>query len=141
MEDESSSHSPHCWQDVKPVPRLNIAVTFNMSGSLPEPLKTQENLKKFVKIVMEDVRIRSQLLKLVSPDCECKRAEEAVVSNTTTVDNFLISYFLQIISCCFAADYCICSTSNYYFKKHVLGCMFRLLFVLTTLHLLEGLYC
>ena len=52
-----------------------------MSGSLPEPVKTQESLKKFVKIVIDDVRIRGQLLKLVSPDCECKRAEEAVVSN------------------------------------------------------------
>ena len=60
------------------------------SGSLPEPQKTLENLKKFVKIVMEDVRIRGHLLKLVSPDCECKRAEEAVVSGTTAVDNFLI---------------------------------------------------
>jgi len=49
-------------------------------GSLPEPVKAQENLKKFVKIVVDDVRIRGQLLQLVSPDCECKRAEEAVVS-------------------------------------------------------------
>ena len=54
-----------------------------VSGSLPDPLKAQENLKKFVKIILEDVRIRSQLLKLVSPDCECKKAEEAVVSTIT----------------------------------------------------------
>jgi len=45
-------------------------------------VKTQEYLRKFVKIVIDDVRIRGQLLKLVSPDCECKRAEEAVVSST-----------------------------------------------------------
>jgi len=64
-------------------------------GSLPEPLKTQENLKKFVKIVVEDVRIRGQLLKLVSPDCECKKAEEAVVSSSISfmpVDYFLLPY-------------------------------------------------
>jgi len=56
-----------------------------LSGSLPEPLKTQENLKKFVKIVVDDARIRGQLVKLVSPDCECKKAEEAVVSSFTAV--------------------------------------------------------
>ena len=63
-------------------------------GSLAEPLKAQENLKKFVKIVIEDVRIRSQLLKLVSPDCECKRAEEAVVSSivcSVALDYFRLS--------------------------------------------------
>jgi len=62
-------------------------------GNLPEPQKTQENLKKFVKIVVDDVRIRGQLLKLVSPDCECKRAEEAVVSSS-------IVPLLLIISVC-----------------------------------------
>ena len=69
-----------------------------MPGSLPEPLKTQENLKKFVKIVIDDVRIRGQLLKLVSPDCECKRAEEAVVSSSvcsTSVDHCLASCHTQ----------------------------------------------
>jgi len=70
---------------------FKTSVTVDVIGSLPEPLKTQENLKKFVKIVVDDVRIRGQLLKLVSPDCECKRAEEAVVSNNiclTAVDYF-----------------------------------------------------
>jgi sister-chromatid-cohesion protein PDS5 len=49
-----------------------------ISRNLPEPLKAQEHLKKFVKIVIDDVRIRGQLLKVTSPDCECKKAEEAV---------------------------------------------------------------
>ena len=62
---------------------INSLVSVDMLGSLPEPLKMQENLKKFVKIVIEDVHIRGQLQKLVSPDCECKRAEEAVVSNAS----------------------------------------------------------
>jgi len=72
---------------------FKMSVTVGVIGSLPEPLKTQENLKKFVKIVVEDVRIRGQLLKLVSPDCECKKAEEAVVSSITCfmpVDYFLL---------------------------------------------------
>jgi len=67
------------------VESINSLVSVDMLGSLPEPLKTQENLKKFVKIVIEDVRIRGQLLKVVSPDCECKRAEEAVVSSASLI--------------------------------------------------------
>ena len=58
-----------------------ICERLDVSGSLPEPLKTQDSLKKFIKIVIDDVRIRSLLLKLVSPDSDCKSAEEAVVSN------------------------------------------------------------
>jgi len=72
-------------------------VTVDGLGSLPEPVKTQENMKKFVKIVIDDVRIRGQLLKLVSPDCECKKAEEAVVSHPivfcyATIDNLFLPF-------------------------------------------------
>jgi len=62
--------------------QIAFNIHWYLLGSLPEPVKTQENLKKFVKIVIDDVRIRGQLLKLVSADCECKRAEEAVVSSS-----------------------------------------------------------
>src|SRR6218665_2574590 len=48
-------------------------------GYLSEPQKAQEHLKKFVKIVREDARIRGNLLKLVTPGCSCKKAEDYVV--------------------------------------------------------------
>jgi sister-chromatid-cohesion protein PDS5 len=47
---------------------------------LPEPLRAQEHLKKFVKVMQDDMRVRNHLTRLVGPDWTCKKAEEHVVS-------------------------------------------------------------
>ena len=49
-------------------------------GGLPDPSKALEYIKKFNQIVSEDNRIRGFLIKMTSPDCTCKKAEECVVS-------------------------------------------------------------
>ena len=46
---------------------------------LPDSQKALEHLKRFYKTVQEDSRIRGFLLKMVAPDCSCKKAEECVV--------------------------------------------------------------
>ena len=51
------------------------------TGNLPEPVKGQEYMRRFSKMIQEDSRVRTQIVKLLSPDCTCKRAEECVVSD------------------------------------------------------------
>ena len=51
-----------------------------LSGFLPEPARSLEYLKKFNEILKDDNRLRGFLIKMVHPDCTCKKAEEYVVS-------------------------------------------------------------
>ncbi len=54
---------------------------------LPDPPKSLESLKKFYKMVEQDQRIRALLVKIVSPDCSCKKAEECVVCSQVVLRN------------------------------------------------------
>jgi len=53
---------------------------FLTAGNLPDPVKAQEHMRRFSKMIQDDGRVRTQLTKLLSTDCTCKRAEECVVS-------------------------------------------------------------
>lgn len=51
-----------------------------LTGTLPETGKAIEHLKKFCQIIKDDKRLRSYLIKILSQDCTCKKAQDLVVS-------------------------------------------------------------
>ncbi|XP_052089620.1 sister chromatid cohesion protein PDS5 homolog B-like isoform X2 [Mytilus californianus] len=50
----------------------------SLSRTLPETGKAIEHLKKFCQIIKDDKRLRSYLIKLLSQDCTCKKAQDLV---------------------------------------------------------------
>jgi hypothetical protein len=57
---------------------FEVVCTFS-PGQLPDAQKAQEYMKKFNKILADDARVCGILVKLVNPDCTCKKAEDYVV--------------------------------------------------------------
>ncbi|KAK2179962.1 hypothetical protein NP493_464g01004, partial [Ridgeia piscesae] len=58
-----------------------------LSRNLPDPVKAQEHMRRFSKMIQDDGRVRTQLTKLLSTDCTCKRAEECVKEIMKKVGN------------------------------------------------------
>uniref|UniRef100_T1J3Z9 Uncharacterized protein n=1 Tax=Strigamia maritima TaxID=126957 RepID=T1J3Z9_STRMM len=55
-----------------------LASVLCIKKSLPEPVKTQEFIKKFVTTLQMDKRLMSQMEVIMKHDCSCKEAEESV---------------------------------------------------------------
>lgn len=92
----------HQKGDSDDVNQLLNAKVVQLSRYLSEPQKAQEHLKKFVKIVREDARIRGNLLKLVTPGCSCKKAEDYVKEiirkmGNPVPQNFLYTNIKQLL--------------------------------------------
>ncbi|KAK2159284.1 hypothetical protein LSH36_155g04017 [Paralvinella palmiformis] len=58
--------------------QLELNRAIQLARQLPESQKAQEYMKKFNRILSDDTRVRSILIRLVSPDCSCKKAEDYV---------------------------------------------------------------
>lgn len=74
-------------QNLQGCPAPVVAKLVALARQLPEPNKAQEHLKKFNHVLREDKRIRHCLKALVSPDCTCRKAEDAVKEILRKVGN------------------------------------------------------
>uniref|UniRef100_A0A0L8I015 Sister chromatid cohesion protein PDS5 homolog B n=1 Tax=Octopus bimaculoides TaxID=37653 RepID=A0A0L8I015_OCTBM len=74
-------------QNLQGCPAPVVAKLIALARQLPEPHKAQEHLKKFNHILREDKRVRHCLKALVSSDCTCRKAEDAVKEILRKVGN------------------------------------------------------
>ncbi|XP_029643842.1 sister chromatid cohesion protein PDS5 homolog B isoform X1 [Octopus sinensis] len=74
-------------QNLQGCPAPVVAKLIALARQLPEPNKAQEHLKKFNHILREDKRVRHCLKALVSSDCTCRKAEDAVKEILRKVGN------------------------------------------------------
>lgn len=76
------------------VNQMLSAKVVQLSRFLSEPTKAQEHLKKFVSMIRDDMKMRGNLLKLVTPGCSCKKAEDYVKEIIRKLGNPVPNNFL-----------------------------------------------
>lgn len=65
-------------EQITEVDQMTLTKLTALSKQVPENNRSLEHMKKLHKILAEDKRIQGFMEKLVSPGCECKKAEELV---------------------------------------------------------------